>query len=73
MIYQVRPGQIIQIVRDGESMWAVVGRAGGEGYGAYAEIARPGTREQEQTAGLQALHALMTTLKCGRLPVVWRY
>jgi hypothetical protein len=72
MIYRTRPGEIVQIVRDRGCMWAVVGRAGAEGYGACAEIPYPGTASQRETAGLLALHALMTTIKCGRLPVIWR-
>lgn len=53
-------------------MWAVLCRTEGSGCGAYADIEEPGTVSQQQAAGLQALHGLLTTLGCSRLPVVWR-
>ena len=73
MTYRTRPGEIVEIIRDGNCMWAIVGRAGADGFGVCTEIAAPYDFEQLEEAGFRALHGLLTALKCGRLPVVWRH
>lgn len=69
--YVPGPRDLIRIFKAERCMCALIGSGMAEGEAEFVPIAEPGGLIERQTAGLQALHALLTRVGPGRWPVLW--